>query len=310
MSAVEEQFEVESGDEGTRLDKWLTERLHDADYEVSRAQVQTWLDKGYITAERSRVKASGNVASGEVYQVSVPVSAPQEIEPDEVPLDVVYEDDNLIVINKARGVVVHPGAGHARGTLVNGLIWRETALSSLGGATRPGVVHRIDKDTSGLLVFAKTDVSYQRLASQLRAHTMQREYLAIVHGVVVHDEGTIDAPVGRDPRNRQRMGVVDSGKNAVTHFTVKARYTDYTLLSLRLETGRTHQIRVHMAFIEHPLAGDPLYGRRHTLDIAGQALHARTLGFTHPTTAEWCTFTAEIPDDMERLINGLEQGLY
>lgn len=309
MSAVEEQFEVEEIESGTRLDKWLTERLHDLDYEVSRAQVQAWLEKGYISSSKMRLKSSDAVNCGETYNVSVPPAVPIQLEADPIPLDVVFEDDQVVVINKSRGVVVHPGAGHIRETLVNGLIARNIPLSNLGGATRPGVVHRIDKDTSGLLVFAKTDFAYQRLAHQLRAHTMQREYIAIVHGVVVHDEGTIDAPVGRDPRHRQRMGVVDRGKDAVTHFTVQARYPEYSLLALRLETGRTHQIRVHMAYIDHPLAGDPLYGRRHTLNIAGQALHARSLGFKHPTTEVWCSFTADIPDDMGRLIDGLENGL-
>ena len=304
------EFIVQPQESGLRLDKWLMERLQEEDFEVSRSQVQGWLDAGYVQASHGRPKASQSVEQGAVYQISVPADTPFELVADDVQIDVIYEDEDVIVVDKPRGMVVHPAMGHARNTLLNGLAFRKTALSSLGGAFRPGVVHRIDKETSGLLMLAKSDKAYHSLALQLRLHDVQRHYVAIVHGVLSHDEGTIDAPIGRDPVQRQRMAVVDGGKPAITHFTVLERYRDYSLLRCQLETGRTHQIRVHMAYIEHPLAGDKTYGRRHTLPIDGQALHAQVLGFTHPTTGTWLEFESPLPKDMAHLVNGLSQGLW
>lgn len=295
-------------DEGTRLDVWLTEALEDIDVDLSRSQVQSLIKSAAVTTtERGRVKASDKVIAGETYTVQLPEPETFEVlGQSDIPVNVVYEDDHVIVVNKSRGIVVHPGAGNLTGTLVNGLIGSGVHLSTLGGPMRPGVVHRIDKDTSGLLVLAKTDLAYHRLSEQFREHSVTRLYRAIVHGNVQHEVGTIDAPIGRDPQNRQRMAIREGGKPAISHFRVLERFHKYTYLELRLETGRTHQIRVHMAYIGFPLAGDPVYGHRHTLPIDGQALHAATLGFIHPITASRLEFEAPMPDDMARLLKILE----
>lgn len=310
MTAVSERLTVEEQDAGQRLDRWLTEALQELDYELSRSQVQRWLQEGRIRGPRAKIRPSDPVAAGECYDVEVPAPEPVELAGDDIPVAVVHEDEHVVVVDKPRGLVVHPAAGHERGTLVNALIGRGTRLSPLGGQLRPGVVHRIDKDTSGLLVLAKSDHAYHRLAEQLRSHSVDREYLGIAHGSIPHDRGTIDAPIGRDPSNRQRMAVREGGKPAITHFQVLERFDRYTYLRLRLETGRTHQIRVHLAYIGHPLAGDPLYGRRHTLPIEGQALHAAVLGFDHPASGERLRFESPLPGDMERLLDGLRQGIW
>lgn len=307
---ISETLVVEESEKGQRLDKWLAERLQDAEYDLSRSQVQDYVKAGQVTGPKQKVKASDEISVGEQYVISVPADEPVQLVGQPMDLVVVYEDEDVIVIDKPRGLVVHPGAGHQQDTLVNGLIARGTGLSTLGGETRPGVVHRIDKDTSGLIMLAKTDLAYHGLAEQLRNHTMEREYEAIVHGVLPHDTGTVDAPIGRDKKNRQRMAVTGSGKHAITHFTTLARFTTYTHLALQLETGRTHQIRVHMAYISHPIAGDPVYGPRHTLPIDGQALHARTLGFVHPRDGRTLSFAAPLPPDFQRLLDGLASGLW
>jgi 23S rRNA pseudouridine1911/1915/1917 synthase len=309
-SEIRETLVVEESEHGQRLDKWLAEQLQEADYDVSRSQVQTYVKDGQVTGPRNKVKSSDEVTAGEEYVVHVPAQKPLELLGYPMDLAVVYEDDDVIVIDKPRGLVVHPAAGHERDTVVNGLIGRGTTLSTLGGDMRPGVVHRIDKDTSGLIMFAKSDLAYHGLAEQLRDHTADRQYEAIVHGVIPHDSGTIDAPVGRDPKNRQRMAVTGSGKHALTHFTILERFTSYTYLSLQLETGRTHQIRVHMAYIGHPLAGDPVYGPRHTLPIDGQALHAKVLGFVHPRDGRRLLFESPLPADFQRLLKGLTSGTW
>lgn len=309
MSAVCERIAVEPGEAGARLDKWLTENLGLLDYAVSRSQVQSWIDEGLVRRGDRTVKSSEPVAEGAVYEVNVPEAEAPELEPEDMEIDVVHEDDDVIVVDKPRGLVVHPGAGNWSGTLVNGLLGRGTTLSGLGGVHRPGIVHRIDKDTSGLLVVAKTDRAYHSLTTQLRAHAMQRMYRGIAHGKVPHAVGVIDAPVGRDKHQRQRMAVTENGKHAVTHFQVTEWFARYSSLELRLETGRTHQIRVHMAYIGHPLAGDKVYGPRHTLPIEGQALHAATLGFAHPGTNRPVMFEAPLPADMERLLEGLRGGI-
>ncbi|WP_041695728.1 RluA family pseudouridine synthase [Alicyclobacillus acidocaldarius] len=307
--AIHVQYEVSAEDAGERLDRWLTDRLQEDDIEVSRTQVQRWLDNGLIRRARpGRLKASEPVEAGDLYEVDVPEEEPLELVPDEgVPFVVAYEDDDVIVVDKPRGVVVHPGAGHLRGTLVNGLLARGTSLCTLAGAMRPGVVHRIDKDTSGLVVFAKSDRAYRALVEAFRAHDVEREYVAIAHGRMPHRKGTIDMPIARDPADRQRMAVRQGGKRAVTHFEVLELFANYSYLRLRLETGRTHQIRVHLAAIGHPIAGDPVYGPRHTLPIDGQALHARTLGFTHPDGRR-LRFESAVPSDMAWLLEGLRQG--
>ncbi|WP_425387006.1 RluA family pseudouridine synthase [Alicyclobacillus herbarius] len=310
LDAIHEQLVTEEIDSGLRLDRWLTDRLQELDYPVSRSQVQAWIRAGYVQKQGGKVRASDAIEPGQVFDLSVPASDPIELVGDEMDLTVVYEDEDVLVVDKPRGVVVHPAPGHLRGTLVNALIARHTPLSPLGGAMRPGVVHRIDKDTSGLIMFAKTDLAYHRLTEQLREHTTHRVYTAIVHGAVPHDEGRIEAPIGRDPRNRQRMAVTGGGKPAVTDFWVLRRFDRYSYLQLRLATGRTHQIRVHMAYIGHPLAGDPVYGPRHTLPIEGQALHAQELGFIHPRSGEELRFTSPLPEDIKRLLDGLAAGIW
>lgn len=309
MGEMTETLVAEPEDAGARVDKWLAESLQELDYEVSRSQIQQWLDNGYVTSTtgRKRLKASDSVSSGERFDIRVPAPDPVELVADDIPIEIVFEDADVVVVNKPRGLVVHPAAGHERGTLLNALIARGVTLSSLGGQLRPGVVHRIDKDTSGLVMFAKSDTAYYALTEQLRLHQTERIYLALVHGRIGHETGLIDAPIGRDPQNRQRMAIRDNGKHAITHFTVLERFKAYSYVRLQLETGRTHQIRVHMAYIEHPLAGDPVYGRRNTLPIDGQALHAATLGFVHPVTREALRFEAPIAEDILSLLEELRR---
>lgn len=292
-------WEIDVEDAGQRLDKFLAGRLEN----VSRTQIQLWITEQQVTVDERPVKASYRLGVDEVVTLDVPDAVPLEVLPEPLPLNIVYEDSDLLVIDKPRGMVVHPAPGHETGTLVNGLLYHCRDLSGINGVLRPGIVHRIDKDTSGLLVVAKHDSAHVSLARQLAEHTVEREYVAIVHGRLAVDAGTIDAPIGRDPKDRQRMSVVQKGgKRAVTHFTVERRFADYTLVRLRLETGRTHQIRVHMKYIGHPVAGDPKYGPRRTLPIAGQALHAAVLGFDHPRTGERMRFEAPLPEDMQRLL--------
>ncbi|MFZ2483670.1 MAG: RluA family pseudouridine synthase, partial [Streptococcus parauberis] len=226
---------------------------------------------------------------------------------EDIPLDVVYEDEDLAIINKPQGMVVHPSAGHSSGTMVNALLYQIKDLSGINGVVRPGIVHRIDKDTSGLLMVAKNDAAHQALADELKAKKSLRKYLAIVHGNLPNDRGIIEAPIGRSEKDRKKQAVIARGKEAVTRFQVIERFGDYTLVELTLETGRTHQIRVHMAYIGHPVAGDPLYGPRKTLPGNGQFLHAQTLGLTHPRTGEVMTFTAEPPLIFQQTIEKLRK---
>jgi 23S rRNA pseudouridine1911/1915/1917 synthase len=225
-----------------------------------------------------------------------------EAQPENIPLEIIYEDSDVVVINKPRGMVVHPAVGHPSGTVVNALLYHCKDLSGINGVMRPGIVHRIDKDTSGLLMVAKNDLSHASLAAQLKEHTVNRRYLALVYGVMQHDKGTVDAPIGRATNDRKLYVVTDkNSKHSVTHFAVLERFDEYTLLELKLETGRTHQIRVHMKYIGFPLVGDPVYGGKsgRTLGMKGQALHAGVLGFNHPRTQEYMEFTVPIPEDME-----------
>jgi 23S rRNA pseudouridine1911/1915/1917 synthase len=282
----------------TRIDKLLA-GLNPA---YSRTQVRGWIDQQLVKVNEEMVKANYKCQSGDRIVWTIPEMKQSAIVPEKIPLAIIYEDDALIVVNKPRGMVVHPSPGHASGTLVNALYHYTDQLSGLNGRERAGIVHRLDKDTSGLLVIAKKEEVHEALAEQLAAHKMERHYEAIVHGVIEHEQGLIDAPIGRDPKNRQNMAVVDQGKQAVTHFHVLHRYPAYTYVACELETGRTHQIRVHMKYIGHPIAGDPKYGRRKTLDIDGQALHAGKISFTHPVTDEWLTFTADAPDVFQELL--------
>lgn len=280
-------------DEKARIDKWVSER---GDW--SRSQVQEWIKAGDLLVNGGSVKPNYKLQVGDEVELNVPEAVELEVLPENIPLEIVFEDEDVIVVNKPRGMVVHPAAGHTSGTLVNALLGHCDDLSGINGVKRPGIVHRIDKDTTGLLMVAKNDLAHESLASQLKDKTIKREYTALVHGELVHELGTIEAPIGRDTNDRQRMTVTDkNAKEAVTHFRILERYKDFTLVECKLETGRTHQIRVHMRYIGHPLAGDPKYGPRRTIDLGGQALHAATLGFHHPRTSEWMEFEAPLPED-------------
>ena len=271
----------------------------------SRSQVGNWLDEGAIKVNGGDVKAKYKVREGDVIEVDVPEVEDLEIVAEDLNLEIVYEDADVLVVNKPRGMVVHPAPGHASGTLVNGLMHHCKDLSGINGIARPGIVHRIDKDTSGLLMVAKNDVAHEGLVNQLVDKSVTRKYTALVHGHIPHDKGTIDAPIGRDQKDRQKQAIVDKGKHAVTHFQVLERFGNFTLIECRLETGRTHQIRVHMNYIGFPLAGDPKYGPKKTIDFPGQVLHAGVLGFKHPVTGEYLEFSAPLPEDFENLLTEL-----
>ncbi|WP_428908720.1 RluA family pseudouridine synthase [Niallia sp. Krafla_26] len=286
-----------------RIDKVLST----LNSEWSRTQVQQWIKEGQVLVNQQPVKTNYKCNVNDQIEISIPDPEVLDVIPEEMDLDIYYEDSDVIVVNKPKGMVVHPAAGHMTGTLVNGLMAHCKDLSGINGVLRPGIVHRIDKDTSGLLMVAKNDHAHEHLVNQLVEKTVTRKYKALVHGNIGHDYGTIDAPIGRDPKDRQSMTVVENGKHAVTHFHVLERFNEYTFVECRLETGRTHQIRVHMKYIGFPLVGDPKYGPRKTLDINGQALHAAVLGFTHPTTNEYLEFEAPLPEEYERLVTTIRK---
>lgn len=288
-------------EESQRIDKYLAEQQE----EWSRSQVQEWLTQGLVTVNDRRVKANYKLSGSDQIHVQVPVPIHTQIEPEDIPLDIRFEDKDLLVVNKPRGLVVHPAPGHYTGTLVNALLAHCQDLSGINGLLRPGIVHRIDKDTSGLLVVAKHDQSHNHLAEQFKLHSIRREYMALVHGHIAHEQGTVNAPIGRHPQKRKEMAVVSTGKPAVTHFDVLERWPEYTLLGLKLETGRTHQIRVHMQYIEHPVVGDPKYSSASSFSIDGQALHARLLGFVHPSSNENMCFEVALPEDFQNILSFL-----
>jgi len=294
-------YTIEEQHAGERIDKAVSS----LQTEWSRTQIGNWVSEGVLTVNGEVVKPKYKVRTGDVIEITVPEVEELEIVAEDLNLEIIYEDEDVLVVNKPRGMVVHPAPGHATGTLVNGLMHHCTDLSGINGVMRPGIVHRIDKDTTGLLMVAKNDVAHESLVNQLVAKTVTRKYTALVHGHIAHDKGTIDAPIGRDTKDRQKQAVVDSGKHAVTHFQVIERFGDYTLVECRLETGRTHQIRVHMNYIGFPLAGDPKYGPRKTIDFGGQVLHAGVLGFTHPVTGEYLEFSTPLPEDFQQLLASL-----
>lgn len=282
------EFTIEES--GLRLDKAVADAT-----ELSRSQANEQIKKGLVLVNGQPAKAKYSVQLGDLVSYQMPEEEVLEYQAEDIPIEIIYEDSDLAIINKSQGMVVHPSAGHTSGTLVNALMYHIKDLSSINGVVRPGIVHRIDKDTSGLLMVAKNDKAHNILADELKAKKSLRKYLAIVHGNLPNDRGMIEAPIGRSDKDRKKQAVSFKGKDAVTRFNVLERFGDYTLVELTLETGRTHQIRVHMAYIGHPVAGDPLYGPRKTLKGAGQFLHAQTLGLTHPTSGELMTFTAEPP---------------
>ncbi|MEH7745088.1 RluA family pseudouridine synthase [Neobacillus drentensis] len=286
---------------GDRIDKVIS----GLDEEWSRTQVQQWIKEGNITVNGQQIKTNYKCNVDDQIEITIPDPEELDVVPEDLNLEIYYEDSDVLVVNKPRGMVVHPAPGHMSGTLVNGLMFHCKDLSGINGVLRPGIVHRIDKDTSGLLMVAKNDLAHESLVNQLVAKSVTRKYKAIVHGVIPHDFGTVDAPLGRDTKDRQSMTVVDHGKHAVTHFHVLERFKDFTFVECQLETGRTHQIRVHMKYIGYPLAGDPKYGPKKTLNINGQALHAGVLGFNHPRTGEYLEFEAPLPEDIELLLNQL-----
>ena len=289
---------------GERADRVLAEQLS-----VTRATVQKWMEQGLVTDQNGRLLSKNTrFVGGESVVVSPPDPVPCEAVAQDIPLDVVYEDDDLLVVNKPKGMVVHPAAGNPDGTLVNALLAHcGDSLSGIGGVTRPGIVHRIDKDTSGLLIVAKNDAAHQGLAEQIKEHSFTREYEAVIVGHLKEHSGTINAPIGRHPVDRKKMAITDkNSKNAVTHYTVLAEYAGYSHVRLRLETGRTHQIRVHMASLGHPVAGDAVYGGSRqplqSIGLQGQCLHAKKIGFIHPVTNEYLEFDSALPPYFQKVL--------
>lgn len=282
------ELKIETG--GLRLDKALADLT-----ELSRTLASEQIKMGQVLVNGQAKKAKYTVQTGDIISYQIPEVEEIHYVAEDIPLDIVYEDADVAVVNKPQGMVVHPSAGHTSGTLVNALLYHIKDLSGINGVLRPGIVHRIDKDTSGLLMIAKNDQAHATLAGELKSKKSLRKYLAIVHGHLPNDRGVIEAPIGRSEKDRKKQAVTGKGKEAVTRFQVLERFGDYSLIELTLETGRTHQIRVHMAYIGHPVAGDPVYGPKKTLKGHGQFLHAQTLGFTHPKTGELVRFTAQPP---------------
>jgi len=291
---------------GARLDRWLAESLPD----LSRSRIQHLIAGQHVTVNGVATKASHRLHGGETIEIDVPPLPPEELIPEPIALTVIFEDEHVLVIDKPAGMVVHPGAGNATGTLAAAALAHAPAIAGVGGPRRPGIVHRLDKDTSGVLVMAKTRAAYEALTAQLSARSVTRRYVAVVHGRVGLAAGVIDAPMGRDPNHRQRMAVrpPGKGKRAVTHYRVLERFPHFTCLELKLETGRTHQIRVHMASLGHPVVGDRTYGRsrgKQPIISEGLALHAVTLAFLHPISQKRLEFTAAFPQRLERLLSQL-----
>ena len=296
-------FIIENSDNLTRLDKYLTGELDD----LSRTQIQNLIKEDNVLVNGKHAKANYILQIGDEIVITIPDPVDIDIKKEDIPLDIYYEDEDVIVINKPSGMVVHPALGNYSGTVVNALMYHCKDLSGINGINRAGIVHRIDKDTSGLIVCCKSDLAMKSLSHQFLEKSVDRKYIAICYGVINHNLGRIDAPLGRDPENRKRYAVVDDGKHAVTNFKVLERFKEYTLLELALDTGRTHQIRVHMKYIGHPIVGDPLYGPRNVIGENGQYLHAQTLGFTHPRTGKRLEFTSPLPDFFTEFLESLRQ---
>ena len=290
-------------DENIRLDKFISISLPD----ISRTLIQQYIKDGNVLVNGKREKASYKIKSHDDIEIHIPDNKEMDVLPENIPLDIIYEDKDVIVVDKPTGMIVHPSSGIYSGTLVNALLYHCQDLSGINGILRPGIVHRIDKETSGLLMVAKNDVAHQSLSEQLKQHSVTRRYVALVHGVIPHSYGKINAPIGRDINDRQKMAVTKvNSKEAITNFTVLKRYDDMTLIECRLETGRTHQIRVHMAYIGYPVYGDPKYGLKKDDHTNGQFLHAQKLGFIHPTTGKYLEFESPLPDFFENKLKELE----
>ena len=295
---------INNSENNKRIDLYLIDKI-----DMSRSKIQDKLKKGEILVNEKQVKSSYILKENDVISFNIEEEFDTDIEPENIPLDIVYEDNDVIVVNKKNGMVVHPAPGNNHGTLVNALLYHSKNLSKVNGEFRPGIVHRIDAYTTGLLMVAKNDRAHEILAKQLEEKTTTRKYVALVWGVIEHDTGTIDAPIGRDEKDRKKMAVTSlNSKKAITHFRVLERYKNASLIELQLETGRTHQIRVHMNYIGYPVVNDPVYGRRKLINNDGQCLHAKTLGFVHPTTGKYMEFTSELPDKFINILNIIKEG--
>ncbi len=288
-----------------RVDKFLSEAID----HLTRSALQKLISDGNVQIDGKSIIKSRKLKAGEDISVIIPDAVSLDVEAEDIPLDIYYEDDDLLVVYKPKGMVVHPAPGNHNGTLVNALLWHcKDSLSGINGVLRPGIVHRIDKDTSGLLLVAKNDFAHISLAKQIKEHTLNRIYQTIVYGVNMPDEGDVDAPIGRSPKDRKKMAVIEGGRSAQTHYSVVKRFVGYTHLMCKLKTGRTHQIRVHMAYIGHPVAGDAVYGPKNVItQLNGQCLHAGTLGFEHPRTGEYMEFTAPLPEYFTEFERKLEE---
>ena len=302
-----ETVTAEAEDAGTRADVFLAAKLG-----VSRSNMQKLLEDGRVKRGEKIIKANYKVRAGEMFVVDIPEPEPIEAVPENIPLDIIYEDDDVVVLNKARGMVVHPAPGNYTGTLVNALLYHCSNLSGINSAIRPGIVHRLDKDTSGIMIVAKNDAAHISLSQQIQSKTAVRTYLAVVRGNIKTDSGTIETQIARDKTDRKKMAVVkEGGRDAITDYEVLERFGKYTLVRCKLRTGRTHQIRVHMEYLGYPLVGDPKYSPMKTpFGIKGQALHSHTLEFTHPRTGERMKFEAPLPEDMHKIITRLHNGQF
>lgn len=302
-----ETVTAEAEDAGTRADVFLAAKLG-----VSRSNMQKLLEDGRVKRGEKIIKANYKVRAGEMFVVDIPEPEPIEAVPENIPLDIIYEDDDVVVLNKARGMVVHPAPGNYTGTLVNALLYHCSNLSGINSAIRPGIIHRLDKDTSGIMIVAKNDAAHISLSQQIQSKTAVRTYLAVVRGNIKTDSGTIETQIARDKTDRKKMAVVkEGGRDAITDYEVLERFGKYTLVRCKLRTGRTHQIRVHMEYLGYPLVGDPKYSPMKTpFGIKGQALHSHTLEFTHPRTGERMKFEAPLPEDMHKIITRLHNGQF
>lgn len=296
------KYHIESEQAGVRIDKYLSTMLEDS----SRSFLQNLIEKELVSVNGKKVKSNYKLKALDEVEISIPEPEKLQVVPQNIPIKIIYEDSDVIVVDKPQGMVVHPAAGNKDETLVNAILYHCDDLSGINGILRPGIVHRIDKDTSGILVIAKNDRAHNALAEQLKNHSMNREYLALVEGRLKTESGTIQTNLGRNPKDRLKYAVVKEGKRAVTHYKVVEYFNAHTLVSCKLETGRTHQIRVHMAYIGHPLVGDPLYGfKKQSFKTNGQLLHARLLGFVHPTKKQYMEFTSPLPEHFTEVLNKL-----